>query len=437
MGYKLLKKNMEIKQLELATEKEKETFYAVLNNANDCIFLYALDEFDRPSSFLFINQKVKELLGYGEESKALTFRDIADPINYQKIVGVHDHKRFTEDTNWVGTLFAADGRTVQAEMSLRTFIINRQKVGLGIARDITTRKKIENQLQESRQRYKSLFENTLETIFTFDTNGNIERTNELVVDLLGYSAEEILKRSWNDFVDENEWKKLKFYFMKSVRGRPQEYETVLIHKDGHQVDVRVKHTPIEVNDKTAGVFILLKDITEEKQSTRIIAETKEQLELFWNHSADAIFLIDDKGNILKVNQTFEYMFGYNEHDVIGENPRVSIIPNHLREKLENIKAQISEGKTIPYYETERLHKDGQTLYILASYAPIKDSRGNVTAAVCFYKDITMQKQTESILKNVLEELDDVVKSGRKIPAQLGNLFKKIKVGITSSRARGD
>jgi PAS domain S-box-containing protein len=192
MGYKLLKKNIEIKQLELATEKEKETFYAVLNNANDCIFLYALDEFDRPSSFLFINQKVKELLGYGEESKALTFRDIADPINYQKIVGVHDHKRFTEDTNWVGTLFAADGRTVQAEMSLRTFIINRQKVGLGIARDITTRKKIENQLQESRQRYKSLFENTLETIFTFDTNGNIERTNELVVDLLGYTADDVL-----------------------------------------------------------------------------------------------------------------------------------------------------------------------------------------------------------------------------------------------------
>lgn len=107
-------------------------------------------------------------------------------------------------------------------------------------------------------------------------------------------------------------------------------------------------------------------------------------------SDDAIIGKDLNGIITSWNPGAESIFGYTAQEVIG-HPIELLIPTERLGEEAHILQQISQGKRVRHFETERLCKDGRHIVISATISPIKDSKGKVIGASKIARDITQQK----------------------------------------------
>lgn|GEM_PF-1891259 len=166
----------------------------------------------------------------------------------------------------------ADGSHVHLEVNLNPVLDNQGEVThmAAIARDVTQRKLAERRLEESEQRYRSLFENNTDAIFSLNLRGHLTSVNPAVIEIMGYEPEEMLHRPFWAFIGERDMPKALQQYRQSRDGIPQRFEIEVRHKEGHEVTLHVHTVPIRVGRRVEGIFGIAKDITERKQSERLI-----------------------------------------------------------------------------------------------------------------------------------------------------------------------
>jgi PAS domain S-box-containing protein len=136
-------------------------------------------------------------------------------------------------------------------------------IGLGqITRDLTERKEVAERYEESRQRYRSLFDNNPDAICSFDLDGTLRTANPAAESLIGYDTDDLRSASFWSLVAPDDRERLRGLFSRAAEGDPQTAETVLVHRSGRRVDVRVTLVPIVVQGGTLGVYCIAEDITE-------------------------------------------------------------------------------------------------------------------------------------------------------------------------------
>lgn len=220
------------------------------------------------------------------------------------------------------------------------------------------------------------------------------------------------------FIPEDKGEEAEILFQQMLQGHTiSHYETQRRHKDGRLLDVAITYLPIK-NQKgnvTAGAISFC-DISETKKLERELRNVKEQLELVWNNTADAIDLFTLQGRLLQINPAFTSLFGWTKEDTEGERPAIIFTPPHLKEELQQMRSQLRRGQTIVSLETERQKKDGSTLDVLATYNPLKNKAGEVWAVIGVYKDITKLKQVQAELREseeryriIAEHSHDIIK----------------------------
>ncbi len=102
-------------------------------------------------------------------------------------------------------------------------------------------------MEESEQRYKSLFEYNPDAVFSFDLEGNFLSANPACYKLSGYSVEELMHMSFMPLIVPEDLEKTSYRFRMAAKGKPQNYETAIKHKDGHRVELNVTNIPIVVD----------------------------------------------------------------------------------------------------------------------------------------------------------------------------------------------
>ncbi|WP_075620363.1 PAS domain S-box protein [Paenisporosarcina indica] len=380
-------KERELKETKRNLEMNQKRLNSLVEHNDDAVY-----EMDLQGKFIHINKAFTKISAFHEnELIGSTFLHL---ILEEKKEEVMSHfmnalkGRKEEYETWIRN---KNGQLVQLLVKNVPIIVDGNIVGIyGIASDITEKNKIGHLLLESEQRYKSLFENHPDAIFSYDLEGNLTSGNDGVELISGFSKEEFLGTSFVSMMAPEHVGKTLYHFDKTIRDKKSEsYEVALLHKDGHRVELFVMSIPIIINNQVTGIYGLAKDVTD-------INRTKEELEIFWNYTIDPIFYFSD-GQILKVNPAFEKTFGYSEKEVT--NNMDLIIPPSLRHEIKEIDAKIRKGETIISHETIRTAKSGENLDIIASYTPVKDENGLVVGATAFYKDI-------SVLKKVDQELQD-------------------------------
>ncbi|RBW71355.1 PAS domain S-box protein [Bacillus taeanensis] len=153
---------------------------------------------------------------------------------------------------------------------------NHERKGLLVlGRDITDRKKAEAHLEESKQRYKSLFEQHPDLVCAIDTKGRITQVNKAIEKVTGYTQEYFQKITPKALFPHHYAKKVMHYFNKAVMGQPSHYEIQMNHKEGHVIDLEVEHIPIVVNNSVEGVYAVVKDITAQKKNEEVIRRSEK------------------------------------------------------------------------------------------------------------------------------------------------------------------
>lgn len=134
----------------------------------------------------------------------------------------------------------------------------------------------------------------------------------------------------------------------------------------------------------------LKDTAEELRGT------KEFLESFVGQTSDAIHVTDLEGRVTSVNQAFEKMFGWQEHEVKGR--QLSHVSESKRQESEELRRRILRGESVADYETQRLTKNGDAVDVSITVSPIRDADGNITAIAEIARNITARKHAEEAVR---------------------------------------
>lgn len=145
-------------------------------------------------------------------------------------------------------------------------------------RDVTKHHLADKALRESEERYKSLFEQNPDGVYSMDLEGNFVSFNKSVVRMSGYSVEELANMTFEPLVAPESIEETIAHFRKTAAGEPQNYEMIGIRKDGVRQSLNVTCLPIVVEGKIVGVYGIAKDITRRKRAEEERNELGARLE---------------------------------------------------------------------------------------------------------------------------------------------------------------
>jgi PAS domain S-box-containing protein len=140
-------------------------------------------------------------------------------------------------------------------------------VGYGVVmRDLTERREVARRYEESRQRYRSLFENNPDAICSFDLDGRLRTANPAAEALTGYAPDDLVGEPWWTLVVQADRAEARAQFARAAAGEPQYAETALTHCTGRRVEISMRLLPIVVDGGIIGVYCLAEDITDRKRA---------------------------------------------------------------------------------------------------------------------------------------------------------------------------
>ena len=135
-----------------------------------------------------------------------------------------------------------------------------------ITRDLTDRKEAAERYEESRQRYRSLFEHNPDAVASFDLQGHLVNANPATLELCGYNPDELSGASLWWLVVPRDRPRAHAAFMRAAGGEPQRMEVGIAHREGHTVEVSAALVPVVVHEAVIGVHCIAEDVTERKRA---------------------------------------------------------------------------------------------------------------------------------------------------------------------------
>jgi diguanylate cyclase (GGDEF)-like protein/PAS domain S-box-containing protein len=136
------------------------------------------------------------------------------------------------------------------------------------ARDVTERREIRRRVEESEQRFRSLFEQNTDAVYAIDLEGRFSMANPAAEVISGHTRDELLGMPFAALIDPDRMGETVERFAAAAGGEAQNYETAIVHRSGHRVDLDVTNVPIVVDGEIVGVFGVAKDVTERRRLER-------------------------------------------------------------------------------------------------------------------------------------------------------------------------
>ncbi len=307
------------------------------------------------------------------------------------------------------TLKDPDGRDIYVD-SRATLIRDTagKPVGIvGISRDITERKRMEEALRESEDKLRTMFEAIEDGITVTDLKGNIVQHNEAARQMLGYGRrDKFIGRKGFGFIAKKDRTRAEQYMRSAIeneRGGTIEYS--LLAKDGTEIDAEV-HTALirGSSGNPNGLVGVARDITERKRMQEALRESEEKLRFMFDSIADGMIMVDLSGNVQEVNAAAARMAGYsNKEEMIGRSA-FDFIAERDRDRAltENMK-NIAEGRgsTVVYTAVDR---HGREITVEAMGAMLRDVAGNPIGFITVIRDITERMRMQESLRESEEKL---------------------------------
>lgn len=263
----------------------------------------------------------------------------------------------------------------------------------GIVNDITEQKNMEKELEESRDRYKTLYINAQVGLYRSRlSDGRILEANERLAHIFGYEkVDEIVGKinSRDLYVDPEQRDKMLDELKR--KGEIKKFEARLMRRDGSICWVR--YTARLIRDKGCMEGVLI-DITEEKEREEEIRKLSSAVE----QSSSVVVITDTEGRIEYVNPKFEKVTGYSREEVVGKTTGILKSEKTDPEKCKKLWKTILSGKE---WKGEFLNKrkNGEYYWEYTSISPIRNDEGEITHFVAVKEDITERKKTEDILQH--------------------------------------
>jgi PAS domain S-box-containing protein len=337
-----------------------------------------------------------------------------------------------------GTEFVIFAYTCAYIFLALVFVTARETGGSGIASFFVLERELEktqqelemsqDQLMRAEYNFRYLVNFIADLVVIVDHKGHFLEINDKVVEVTGFSKEELLGKNFLQI--DMLTMKSKAILMKNLAKRMigidvKPYEIEATKKSGETVYLEINAQKIEYEGKSADL-VVLRDITERKlmeeklekyaeqleekvkERTKTLKENEEKLRSIFDSSPDAIAVSDLKGNIIECNKAALDFLGLSTKDeIIGKNSLMFVAKKDRQKVMETTK-NVLEISSVTNVEYAALNKAGYEFPAEFSASAIKDPSGNPTGFVTIIKDITERKKAEEKIRESEERYRSLV-----------------------------
>ncbi|MGE0645667.1 MAG: PAS domain S-box protein [Nitrospira sp.] len=285
---------------------------------------------------------------------------------------------------------------------------------------------LEQRVTEVRQleeKYRDLIEHAPEMICQLDRGGRLVHINTTGLDKLGYGQDEILGKKLWDLVPDGQESKVLHYLEQLVSRGQSSIETVLLAKDGRQIDVEIHATALIDHDRGGLVHsrAFVRDVTERRRleqelqrytvgleqtisdRTKELTVSQARYKTLFDVVADSVFTVTPTGTVVAVNQREAQVLGYAESDIVGTNI-INIIPSDYHRTFTGWLREVSsqEGQ-VPTQEIAVYHADRHEMAVEMDLIRVTES--DPFLVMVQLRDITDRKKLQNQLQSYREDLE--------------------------------
>jgi PAS domain S-box-containing protein len=385
--------------------ESEETFRALAENANDGILVAV-----GTGVHVFANRRAAEITGYSvDELVKLHIRDLSNPDEFTRRVQERYNKILAGEpveTQYETLIVSKDGKNVPIEVTSAKTDWKGQSADLVLIRDISARKQAEDELRESEEKYRTLFENMLEGFaycrmiyddhqnpvdFTYlNVNSSFDRiigaktvTGKLVTEVFPGIREAFPQL-------------FEIYGRVALTGQPESFD-INFRPAGKWLHVSVYSPGKEY------FVAIFEDITEQRRAEEKIKISETRYRRLFESAKDGILILNrDSGEIIDANPFIETLLGYAPKDLLGKRLwEIGFFKDQLASKVAFEELQSKEY--LRYEDLPLETKNGQRKEVefVSNVYPID----HTSVIQCNIRDITDRKMIEYQREVLIRELE--------------------------------
>ncbi|MGZ7044665.1 MAG: PAS domain-containing sensor histidine kinase, partial [Methanobacterium sp.] len=279
---------------------------------------------------------------------------------------------------------------------------------LVISHDITDRKRAEEKLKESEEKFRLIFDEAEDSIVLNEMlenglPGKIIEANEVTTKRLGYTKEELLNMTPKDIVAPEMRAEMSKNAQQLQKTGHAIFENIHVTKDGRRIPVEVNNHIMEFRGKKIALTVV-RDITERKRAEEELQKSKESFRTLAENSPDLIFRVDKDLRCIYINPIITEYTNMPSKFFIGKTIDEFGFPeeytSHFKEDyIELFKS--GEKQNLEY----KLPTAHGNRFFYATNVPEYNAKEDIQTALSVVRDITERKHAEEQLKETIQELE--------------------------------
>jgi PAS domain S-box-containing protein len=398
----------ERKKTEQALRKSEEKYRNLIEKSDDIIWTTDLD-----LRTIYVSSSIEKKLGYTPEERMAQDLDVQmTPSSYTHVAEflLQELKREQEKNANPNRIIRVEVEYYHKNGSILWFENiasglrdeNGTLTGIqGISRDITDRKRAEEALRESEERFRSIFEESAMPIAIAKMNSEILQVNSAFCRLLGYSEPELKELTFRDFTHPEDAEHLMPWYKKCIRGELRSYQIGqrLFTKNGELVHINLTITAMhDKAGKPAYVVAIIDDINDRILAEKALRQSEHRFREMADLLPSIICEMDRNLRLTYVNNFGLEIFCYTQNEFDAGINAMDLIHPDDREKLSKRIEQVFKGITVGPIEYRMLRKDGSKVVVFVNSNPIYED-DQISGIRASMTDITEQKDMlQEILK---------------------------------------
>jgi len=350
-----------------------------------------------------VNEAFSLLTGYSKsealEGSTVALNVWANPQDRDRVVAWLREQQSVRD--YEANFRTKSGKRLDCLYSGEIILLGSEVHVLSVVRDITERKRHEEALKKSEEKYRRIVDTANEGIWEMEASHVTTFVNPKMAQMLGYSMEEMIGQRVEHFMFAEDLQDHETKMESRHRGKGDVYERRFRRKDGTALWTRVSASPIlDQMGSFTGSFAMLTDITERREMEEALRQSEERFRFVMEATNDGVWDWDMCADEVYRSPEFFKMLGYRPEDFpLGLGGwKECIHPDDISKTLSALDDFLS-GRTDRYeVEFRMLHADGKPVRILSRGDIVaRNNDGKPTRMVGTHTDVTERKKLEAQL----------------------------------------
>ncbi len=380
-------------------EQNRALLASIVESSDDAIKGVSVD-----GTIVSWNRGAEELFGYS--SREIVGKSIAILVPPDRSCEMIQHLTTIENGGAISTFDTIrqhkDGRAIDVSLSISPIRDSTGKIvgASALARDIGWRLQAERKLRDSEELFRGVFEYAPFGIIVSSLDGRFIRLNAAFCRILGYSEQELMRKSWAELThpDDREMSHRTFYRMRSEPNSCAEMEKRYLHRSGAVVWVRMKISTVGASGANPPYFVVhVEDITERKRTEEALSESEDRFRVMADSCPTLMWVTGADGEIQFINRAYREFCGIT-WEQLGEGKWKSLIyPDDVPECAGAFQRAVEERT--PFSAEARLRRvDGEWRWIGSHAAPRFSPGGAFLGHVGLSSDITERRKAEKVIR---------------------------------------